>query len=84
MNQMSSFSEKNNYFDWKSGPLIQVCPTMEATEKICKQIGPLMNTFYGGMWQIVQNNFNVYKDTAYTNESMGIHTDNTYARDPAG
>lgn len=57
---------------------------MEATEKICKQIGPLMNTFYGGMWQIVQNNFNVYKDTAYTNESMGIHTDNTYARDPAG
>ncbi|KAK7590609.1 hypothetical protein V9T40_002222 [Parthenolecanium corni] len=66
------------------GMVRNVLPSTEATEKICKHIGPIMNTFYGSMWEVVQSSFSVYKDTAYTDKVVGVHTDNTYAIEPAG
>ncbi len=43
-----------------------------------------MNTFYGGMWQLTTDGFNVYKDLAYTHGRLAVHTDNTYCVEPAG
>jgi trimethyllysine dioxygenase len=41
----------------------------------------LANRFTGGFWDFTADL--TYKDTAYTNEYLGAHTDNTYFTDPA-
>lgn len=37
--------------------------------------------YIGGFWDFTADL--TFKDTAYTNESLGVHTDNTYFTDPA-
>lgn len=40
-----------------------------------------MTRHIGGFWDFTADL--TFKDTAYTNESLGVHTDNTYFTDPA-
>ena len=56
--------------------------TPEATESILKTIGPIRNTHYGAFYDFTADLSS--KDTAYTNESLEPHTDNTYFTEPAG
>lgn len=55
---------------------------MEATEVICKALGGVQHTMFGGMW-LVHNKFE-HADTAYTNIPLAAHTDNTYFTEAAG
>ncbi|CAH2242874.1 jg26498 [Pararge aegeria aegeria] len=56
--------------------------SMEATEKVCKALGGIQHTMFGGMWK-VQNNM-LHSDTAYTNIPLSPHNDNTYFNEAAG
>ncbi|KAJ5948546.1 Trimethyllysine dioxygenase [Penicillium verhagenii] len=53
----------------------------EATKALIERIAFIRHTHYGGFWDFTADL--TYKDTAYTNESLGGHTDNTYFTDPA-
>ncbi|KAL2843646.1 P-loop containing nucleoside triphosphate hydrolase protein [Aspergillus pseudoustus] len=53
----------------------------EATENLLKRIAFIRTTHYGGFWDFTADL--TFKDTAYTNEFLGAHTDNTYFTDPA-
>ncbi|KAL3463815.1 putative trimethyllysine dioxygenase [Aspergillus heterothallicus] len=53
----------------------------EATEALLKRIAFIRTTHYGGFWDFTADL--TFKDTAYTNEFLGAHTDNTYFTDPA-
>ncbi|KAJ5764014.1 Trimethyllysine dioxygenase [Penicillium manginii] len=53
----------------------------EATQSLIERIAFVRNTHYGGFWDFTADL--TFKDTAYTNESLGVHTDNTYFTDPA-
>ncbi|KAL4794190.1 P-loop containing nucleoside triphosphate hydrolase protein [Aspergillus venezuelensis] len=55
--------------------------TPEATEALLKRIAFIRHTHYGGFWDFTADM--TYKDTAYTSEALGAHTDNTYFTDPA-
>ncbi|XP_013161780.1 PREDICTED: trimethyllysine dioxygenase, mitochondrial isoform X2 [Papilio xuthus] len=56
--------------------------TVEATEDICKALGGVQHTMFGGMW-LVHTKFD-HADTAYTNIPLATHTDNTYFTEAAG
>lgn len=57
--------------------------TMEATEALARRICFLRETHYSsGMWSVVADMS--HADTAYTNLSLGAHTDNTYFTEPCG
>ncbi|XP_032512378.2 trimethyllysine dioxygenase, mitochondrial [Danaus plexippus] len=60
----------------------QVGVSLEATEQVCKALGGVQHTLFGGMWQFtsVQD----YADTAYTNLPLAVHNDNTYFNEAAG
>lgn len=62
--------------------LDDVPATPEATQKILESIGPIRNTHYGGFYDFTADLS--LKDTAYTNEHLDPHTDNTYFTEPAG
>ncbi|CDM35095.1 hypothetical protein DTO013E5_3023 [Penicillium roqueforti] len=53
----------------------------EATQSLIERIAFIRNTHYGGFWDFTADL--TFKDTAYTNEFLGAHTDNTYFTDPA-
>ncbi|CAI7632039.1 unnamed protein product [Penicillium pancosmium] len=53
----------------------------EATKALIERIAFVRHTHYGGFWDFTADL--TFKDTAYTNESLGVHTDNTYFTDPA-
>ncbi|KAJ6187061.1 hypothetical protein N7519_001969 [Penicillium mononematosum] len=53
----------------------------EATQYLIERIAFIRNTHYGGFWDFTADL--TFKDTAYTNEFLGAHTDNTYFTDPA-
>ncbi|KAJ5525024.1 Trimethyllysine dioxygenase [Penicillium frequentans] len=53
----------------------------EATKELIERIAFIRNTHYGGFWDFTADL--TFKDTAYTNEFLGGHTDNTYFTDPA-
>ncbi|KAJ5774504.1 hypothetical protein N7457_009400 [Penicillium paradoxum] len=53
----------------------------EATQKLIERIAFIRHTHYGGFWDFTADL--TFKDTAYTNEFLGAHTDNTYFTDPA-
>ncbi|KAJ5834410.1 Trimethyllysine dioxygenase TmlH [Penicillium robsamsonii] len=53
----------------------------EATQFLIERIAFIRNTHYGGFWDFTADL--TFKDTAYTNEFLGAHTDNTYFTDPA-
>ncbi|KAJ5468563.1 hypothetical protein N7475_006315 [Penicillium sp. IBT 31633x] len=55
--------------------------TPEATQKLIERIAFIRHTHYGGFWDFTADL--TFKDTAYTNEFLGAHTDNTYFTDPA-
>ncbi|KAK5137511.1 hypothetical protein LTR08_008490 [Meristemomyces frigidus] len=56
--------------------------TPEATEALLSSIGPIRNTHYGAFYDFTSDLSS--KDTAYTNEALEPHTDNTYFTEPAG
>nr|POF14251.1 trimethyllysine dioxygenase [Quercus suber] len=62
--------------------LDDVPATPEATQEILEKIGPIRNTHYGGFYDFTADLSS--KDTAYTNEHLDPHTDNTYFTEPAG
>ncbi|KAL4780931.1 hypothetical protein BJX76DRAFT_27933 [Aspergillus varians] len=53
----------------------------ESTEALLKRIAYIRHTHYGGFWDFTADL--TFKDTAYTTEFLGAHTDNTYFTDPA-
>ena len=56
--------------------------TPEATEQLLNRIAFIRPTQYGAFWDFTSEIKPV--DTAYTNLSLGLHTDTTYFTDPAG
>lgn len=57
-------------------------PTPEATQQLLERISFIRPTQYGEFWDFTSEARPV--DTAYTNLSLGLHTDTTYFNDPAG
>ncbi|KAJ5611666.1 Trimethyllysine dioxygenase [Penicillium herquei] len=55
--------------------------TPEATKTLIERISFIRHTHYGGFWDFTADL--TFKDTAYTNEFLGGHTDNAYFTDPA-
>ncbi|KAF9885529.1 hypothetical protein FE257_012857 [Aspergillus nanangensis] len=53
----------------------------EATKALLEKISFIRHTHYGGFWDFTADL--TFKDTAYTTEFLGAHTDNTYFTDPA-
>ncbi|KAJ5647690.1 Trimethyllysine dioxygenase [Penicillium lividum] len=53
----------------------------ESTKQLIERIAFIRHTHYGGFWDFTADL--TFKDTAYTNEALGGHTDNTYFTDPA-
>ncbi|KAJ5908991.1 trimethyllysine dioxygenase TmlH [Penicillium taxi] len=53
----------------------------KATKTLIERIAFIRHTHYGGFWDFTADLS--FKDTAYTNEALGGHTDNTYFTDPA-
>ncbi|KAJ5582141.1 hypothetical protein N7535_000761 [Penicillium sp. DV-2018c] len=53
----------------------------QATQLLIERIAFIRHTHYGGFWDFTADL--TFKDTAYTNEFLGAHTDNTYFTDPA-
>ncbi|XP_069696640.1 trimethyllysine dioxygenase, mitochondrial [Periplaneta americana] len=64
------------------GIVINVPTTVEATEEVVQQISHVQHTLFGGMWQF-SNKLEHY-DTAYTQQALGAHNDNTYFTEAAG
>ncbi len=59
-----------------------VPPTLEATKELVTRIGYVRETIFGGMWDFTANL--AFKDTAYTSDAIGPHTDGTYSIDSPG
>ncbi|EEA27106.1 trimethyllysine dioxygenase TmlH, putative [Talaromyces marneffei ATCC 18224] len=55
--------------------------TPEATKKLLERIAFIRETHYGGFWDFTSDL--TFKDSAYTDEALDAHTDNTYFSDPA-
>ncbi|KAE8372066.1 trimethyllysine dioxygenase TmlH [Aspergillus bertholletiae] len=53
----------------------------ESTKTLLERISFIRHTHYGGFWDFTADL--TFKDTAYTTEFLGAHTDNTYFTDPA-
>ncbi|KAH8422822.1 putative trimethyllysine dioxygenase TmlH [Aspergillus melleus] len=53
----------------------------ESTKSLLERIAFIRQTHYGGFWDFTSDL--TFKDTAYTTEALGAHTDNTYFTDPA-
>jgi alpha-ketoglutarate-dependent taurine dioxygenase len=56
--------------------------TPEPTEKLLERIAFIRQTHYGGFYDFKPDL--AMADTAYTNQALSLHTDNTYFTDPAG
>ncbi|KAL4871773.1 hypothetical protein BDV12DRAFT_163822 [Aspergillus spectabilis] len=70
-----------NIYDWGYCFVKDTPVDPESTEALLKRIAFVRHTHYGGFWDFTADM--TFKDTAYTNESLGAHTDNTYFTDPA-
>ncbi|XP_053600325.1 trimethyllysine dioxygenase, mitochondrial [Plodia interpunctella] len=57
-------------------------PTTEATAIVCKALGGIQQTLFGGMWEFTTRAD--HADTAYTNLPLAVHNDNTYFTEAAG
>ncbi|KAL1989551.1 hypothetical protein VTN49DRAFT_6748 [Thermomyces lanuginosus] len=53
----------------------------ESTKALLERIAFIRVTHYGGFWDFTSDL--TVKDTAYTSEALGAHTDNTYFTDPS-
>ncbi|KAG9247230.1 trimethyllysine dioxygenase [Calycina marina] len=59
------------------------CPVdPDKTQKLLERIAFIRQTHYGGFYDFTSDL--MLKDTAYTTEALGPHTDNTYFTDPSG
>ncbi|KAM3968366.1 trimethyllysine hydroxylase [Aphomia sociella] len=56
--------------------------TLEATEVVCKALGGVQHTVFGGMWQFTTRAD--HADTAYTNLPLAAHNDSTYFTESTG
>ncbi|KAL2824626.1 hypothetical protein BDW59DRAFT_84034 [Aspergillus cavernicola] len=70
-----------NIYDWGFCFVKDTPVDPESTEALLKRIAFIRHTHYGGFWDFTADL--TYKDTAYTTETLGAHTDNTYFTDPA-
>ncbi|KAL4911577.1 hypothetical protein BDW74DRAFT_165000 [Aspergillus multicolor] len=68
-------------YDWGFCFVKETPANPEATEALLKRIAHIRHTHYGGFWDFTADLS--FGDTAYTNEALGAHTDNTYFTDPA-
>ncbi|KAB8296989.1 hypothetical protein EYC80_002391 [Monilinia laxa] len=59
---------------------VPVCP--DKTQELLERIAFIRPTHYGGFYDFTSDL--TMKDTAYTSEAIGPHTDTTYFTDPAG
>jgi trimethyllysine dioxygenase len=59
-----------------------VPPSLEDTKELVARIGYVRETIFGGMWDFTANL--AFKDTAYTSDAIGPHTDGTYSIDSPG
>ncbi|KAI1616848.1 trimethyllysine dioxygenase [Exophiala viscosa] len=57
-------------------------PNPSATQYLIERISHIRATHYGGFWDFTSEVNPI--DTAYTNDPLPPHTDNTYFTDPAG
>jgi trimethyllysine dioxygenase len=55
---------------------------VEATRELATRVGYVRETIFGGMWDFTANL--AFKDTAYTSQAIGPHTDGTYSFDSPG
>lgn len=60
------------------GLVVGCPPNPKATQKAAERIAPMLTTMYGTLWELSNKNWMEFKDTAYTNEEIGSHTDGTY------
>ena len=56
--------------------------TPEATERLARRIAFVRETHWGAFWDFTADM--AHGDTAYTNLSLGVHTDTSYLTDPVG
>lgn len=62
--------------------LRNVPPNLQSTEIAIRHLFPIQKTLFGEMWSFSDNR--THNDTAYTNEALPAHNDNTYFNDAAG
>lgn len=55
---------------------------LQSTEIAVRRLFPIQKTHFGEMWSFSDNK--ARNDTAYTDEALPPHNDNTYFTDPAG
>lgn len=55
---------------------------LPCTELAIKRLFPIQSTLFGKMWQL--SNQKDHNDSAYSNQELGAHNDNTYFNDAAG
>ncbi|XP_059060200.1 trimethyllysine dioxygenase, mitochondrial [Achroia grisella] len=60
----------------------EVDATLEATEVVCKALGGVQHTIFGGMWKFTTRAD--HADTAYTNLPLALHNDSTYFTESTG
>jgi trimethyllysine dioxygenase len=56
--------------------------SVDATRELATRVGYVRETIFGGMWDFTANL--AFKDTAYTSQAIGPHTDGTYSFDSPG
>ncbi|CAB3258215.1 unnamed protein product [Arctia plantaginis] len=56
--------------------------SLKDTEEVCKALGGVQHTLFGGMWQFSTKAD--HADTAYTNLPLAAHNDNTYFTEASG
>ncbi|CAJ0574774.1 unnamed protein product, partial [Mesorhabditis spiculigera] len=67
-----------------------VAGTAEATEKLCRELGVIHDTFFGAFWVFSNKSHErtdteeFHEDTAYSSEGIGPHTDGTYFHQTPG
>ncbi|PYH88215.1 trimethyllysine dioxygenase TmlH [Aspergillus ellipticus CBS 707.79] len=79
--EQALFSMLDDIYTWGFTFVKHVPVDPESTEGILDKIAFTRRTHYGGFWDFTADLS--FKDTAYTNEPLGLHTDNTYFTDPA-
>ncbi|KAL2821068.1 hypothetical protein BJX63DRAFT_379181 [Aspergillus granulosus] len=80
-NDIALYGWLENIYKWGFCFIKDTPVNPEATESLLKRIAFIRTTHYGGFWDFTADL--TFKDTAYTNEFLGAHTDNTYFTDPA-
>jgi trimethyllysine dioxygenase len=55
---------------------------IEATRALLTRVGYIRDSVFGSLWDFSSNQ--EHSDSAYTSDSIGLHTDSTYCVDPPG